>query len=226
MRRIPKVRFVPAVWYRCSLFSLPELLSWREKQFLSLGLFRPAPPAPVSKGTRNASITAPLNHHGKVVTENLTNKSCPLTTFLSPYPSLFLAFVSTKRPQNRSYGTNFNGIIARTSSRNPFRASENKRFSIALTGNQESTFRGRWYNVTTMTRLDDIERERGRKREREREERERKGESEKEREREKKGWKMGCESGEKIAPRKDGAIKHFVPVQPVQPRPLDPYPKV
>lgn len=181
MRRIPKVRFVPAVWYRCSLFSLPELLSWREKQFLSLGLFRPAPPAPVSKGTRNASITAPLNHHGKVVTENLTNKSCPLTTFLSPYPSLFLAFVSTKRPQNRSYGTNFNGIIARTSSRNPFRASENKRFSIALTGNQESTFRGRWYNVTTMTRLDDIERERGGK-ERERREKGREGVRERERE--------------------------------------------
>lgn len=67
-------------------------------------------------------------------------------------------------------------------------------------------------------------REGEKKRERERKERERKGESE--REREKKGWKRGCESGEKIAPRKDGAIKHFVPVQPVQPRPLDPYPKV
>lgn len=70
-----------------------------------------------------------------------------------------------------------------------------------------------------MTRLDDIERERGKGEERER------GEGKRGREREKKGWKRGCECGEKIAPRKDGAIKHFVPVQPVQLRPLDPYPK-
>lgn len=110
MRRIPKVRFQA----RAMGIALLAILLGRKIICLGRPPLKPEtlpslPPFPVSKATRNAGIAVvPLNHHGKVVTENLTRQSWPpvIVSFLflllpSPPP--------TEWPRNRSYGTNFTG---------------------------------------------------------------------------------------------------------------------